>query len=539
MNNYHQFINIFYITDMKNLYAAALALSLLALPATMTGQNSSTDANEGVEGFYRLSNPAFGDTFTASSRFGFGFDLKSATDAGSVVYLKADELYSLIPQLEELEAKVNAGEIDINTYLNTMQELMTLNSWKSGYYPVQQFCIQGVDYAALIKKLADYADDAIEAFINTEVEDIWQNNRYDLMMMSIFTSGIITPADYETVESLSLWFENYLTRWRSIFDFALYLTPVNVIPDDDESPAVFNGKYHIRFRTPQWVGNMKKAQLWFNNLRASEDPDFEPLDIWATSMKRVLEAFAKDYPAESEAYCFVERLLSSIEADMQYCIGESEDGSLFCQPLPDAFGENGVVVSEDAFEQITWQFDAVDAEQPLAVAPVLCDADSYYYTTLCTGFAYQIASADVTAYYATAVNVETGEPTLAAIADGKVPALTPVVIRSRSSLAQDNCLVPVSDVLPAIEGNVLSGTLFAQDNTDQAVTLCMTDGKPVFAHRAALLDANTAYYTGQVASGIETLSLGAASQLYDLQGRKVSAAGQKGFYIVNGQKIIR
>lgn len=530
---------------MKKIYSFLMAAAMFICPATMMAQDDDS-AFDGFKGFYRLSNPGFDDSFYADGRYSIGASILSPTNAGQVVTLEADKMYTIADDWAKLDQLLEAGAIDATTYVQMFQQIMTLYSWKSGFYPVKHLRVQGVDYAEMVAKLADYTDDAIEDFLNNDVQRIWEENYTDLVMMGIFTS-VIYPGNYETPEALRAWFENYLTKWRSIADFKVYMQPVlTTAPEDDPDfiPEVTNN-YYLRFRTPQWLGgDMQKAQTWFNNWKSGNGtiPDAPQIDIWATAKRRILKALSADYPEGSDAYLFAKELLGGLEANMEYCFGENEEGKIYAQPLPDTFGENGVQITADILQQATWTLNEVNADMPFAAAPStsITDAEGNYYTTLFTDFAYQLQSDNTTAYYATEVNEITGEPTLVAIADGKVPAQTPVIICSKSAQPQDNVILPIDEEVAPISDNVLKGTYYAMENNGEKTAFGTADGKPLFGSIYGTIAANSAYYDGVITAGVKNVNtITTDNTAYDLQGRKVSDTSKSGVYIINGKKVIK
>lgn len=148
-------------------------------------------------------------------------------------------------------------------------------------------------------------------------------------------------------------------------------------------------------------------------------------------------------------------------------------------------------------------------------------------------------SPDVQVYSVSAVDGATGAATLHEIADGKIPARTAVVVRSKSTDLADNQLVPLDEEVAPLEGNVLEGTLFAQQNNGQMKTLSLTNGQPAFLALPTSVAANTAYYTGKVSDGIRSLRVdNKQTDIFDLQGRRVVRPAQKGIYIINGKKVV-
>lgn len=520
-----------------------LSVMLMASSVMVAQENESDTQPQKVSGYYRLTNPGFGDGLSVNNRYDVSTSQLTANNAGNIIQIETGELWSFAQEVEKLNKMIDAGLIDSVEYTNMFTQSMTVDAWKGGYYPVTSFRCQGVDYVPMIKKLADYADDAIEAYLNDEIPSIYEKYRNKLTLLCIFASDVINPSNLETVDTFRAWAENYLTRWRGIADFNMYLHAVYSDPVDETTMLVPTGEYYITFKTPCWIGNMQKAQTYINNMVYDDGSEVynDKMDLWADSKVRMLRAIAKDYPEGSAAYNFLHQLLGTSEINMQYIVGETEEGGLYIQPLPDTFGTNGVVVTADDIAKCTWMFNKVNDDMPFAVQPNqnLKDAEGNYYTTLCTDFAYEVKSAGVKAYYATEVN-KTGEATLVEIEGGKVPAQTPVVIKSLSADMKENILLPVVDDIAPISGNVLEGTLFASADAAGKNAFCMVAGKPAFGQALSELSANSAFYTGEV-DAISQLHFSTTStdKMYNLQGQSVDRLSKKGIYVVNGKKVVR
>lgn len=514
---------------MRKFYLYILGLILC------TSTNIFAQESAGASGFYRLENPAFGDEISVEGRFGFKGVAPDAGNAGAIFSIEAGEFYTAIPELQEIQRLYDEGLITGTEFVQMMQQVNVLNGWKSGLYPIKSFVVQGVDYAELLKKIDTYADNAIETFLNEESADIYREYRNTLTMLCIFASDVINPSNLENEETFAAWAEAYLTKWHSVADFGLYLNPINAIPDDTSAAPVFTGAYNIMFKTPVWVGNMKKAQTYINNMIIDDAQSDIHFDLWESAKKHIVNEIKKDYPEDSPVFAFLKQMLESTEMDTNYLIGENEDGTLYSQPTPDTFGENGVVVTEEDFARCVWYFDKVTEDKPLVITAKESDAEGNYYSTLYTGFAYDVKSADTKVYYATAVDASTGECTLEEIS-GTVPALTPVIIKSTT---EETSLLPVSSDAAAIEGNALLGTLYAQQNSGDMASLAVVEGSPVFKAFHDVVPANTTYVHGDVSAISQLMNATGASTIYDLQGRKVETINQKGIYIVNGKCFVR
>lgn len=520
---------------MKILYSIIATVSLLFLTGTVRAQETLADS---LSGYYRLTTPAYGDAFHAAQKFSIDPAALSLTDAGSIVRLQTSKAYTLQDELAELQRRLDAGEIDTTQYSQLFQQALTLSAWKSGCYPVRVFRIQGVDYAQFVADLADYTDDAIESFLNTGADSVYTKWQSSWPLIGIFTS-IMYPKDYATLTDFKNWCEKLITQARNITDFTIFMQPEIQSTD---AGGVYTGNYYLKFKTPAWIGNLKKAQIYMNSILTNNgaNKDVDTFNIWGSVKEAILGEIAKKYPAGSDAYNLAEQIFGNTEVDMVYCIGETEQGKLYAQPLPDTFGSNGVNLTADDIQRIVWKLSKVDADQPFAVAPQEKAADGSFYTTLYTDFPMQLTSAGTQAYYVTSVDANTGIPTLQEVPGNKIPALTPVIIKSSSASAQDNQILPLDEDVAPIEGNVLKGVLFSAESDGTQLSLSAGDGL-TFTQKSATLSANSAYYDGAVAAGISSVRSDAnhADAVYDLQGRKVSSLVSKGIYIINGHKVVR
>ena len=258
-------------------------------------------------------------------------------------------------------------------------------------------------------------------------------------------------------------------------------------------------------------------------------------------MERVLAEVAKDYTEESELYKLADNLFNYTKADMVYALSTDENGDLYAQPLPDAFGTNGVTLTDDQAQRLVWHPEDVDEGSPFAVAPQtsLKGDDGWYYTTLYTDFPFRVLSPDVDVYAVSAVDAATGAATLEEIPDSKVPACTPVVVRSKSVDLSANQLLPLDEEVAAVEGNLLKGTFFPQKNDGTMKTLTLSGGHPAFLAVPETVAGNSAYFDGQVANGLRQLSAVSTSRtVYDLQGRRMNGTAPKGIYVINGRKVV-
>lgn len=117
-----------------------------------------------------------------------------------------------------------------------------------------------------------------------------------------------------------------------------------------------------------------------------------------------------------------------------------------------------------------WTFKKIDNENEyFAVNPNEgVESGGKYYTTLFTSFAYKLSDG-MKAYYISKDNdhhiydtnkVKEPIAELIEIADGKIPAATPVIIECSSNNIEDNKVTLLSETLSPISGNALKGRVF-------------------------------------------------------------------------------
>lgn len=518
---------------MKKIYFLVVCM-MTFLSSTVCAQ--SFEDVEPITGYYRLINPSYEDAITFNGRFDMKAQVPDLGNIGQVVNIKTDKIYSAITEIQELQRMYDEGLITADQHVAMLQQVMTLNSWKSGLYPLKELNVQGVDYIKLLNKLPDYADDAIEAYLNDEVPALYENYRTDLIMLCVFASDIINPTNLETAETFSAWVEAYLTKWRSVADFGLYLQDVVTVPEEEDAAPVPTGAYYIMFKTPVWVGNMQKALTYINKI-LEQDGREERVDLWADTKKRILAQIAAEYGEDSPAVKFLDDMLGQSEMSTQYIIGEREDGSLYNQPLPDTFGQNGVSVTAEDVMRCQWYFLPVDEENPVTVTATEKDSEGNYYTTLNTDFPYTVLSENTELFQVNNYDETTLTAEFVSVGGEMNIAHNPVVIKSKKA---QSAFVPVESDYMGIADNVLQGTLYAQENTGNQLTIKVVDDKFGFWNYAETVPANSAYLPGSPElAAISAIKNNAnAEAVYDLVGRKVVKA-EKGVYIVNGKKVVR
>lgn len=528
---------------MKKIITSAIfAVSALGFTASAANE-LPTDIN----GFFRLNNAAFQESLSGLSSYNLGGALPDPCNPGSVLTIRTDKMWSMAEAMDKLQQMLDAGEITQEEHFQMFYNIMTLDSWKSGMYPVKEFTAQGQDFMEIAARFPDWADAAIEAFLNNDAEILYKDYRDMLTMLCVFATDIIKPVNLETVDTFKAWCESYLTKWRSVADFGLYMQPVYSNPPsdpEDETPMVPTGEYYLRMKTPPYVGSLQKAQIYINNMLTSNGTvtDVDTLNIWNSAKHYMLQEIEKEYPAESPVYNFVHNLFGNSVMNMEYAIGESEEGGLRLQPLPDAFNSQNITLTADDLERCKWMLSAVNDEQPLAVRPSsdMKDADGRFYSTLNLTYPARIVSPGVEIFYATAVNEENGVPALEQITGDIIPAYTPVFVRSISDDIKNNIILPLDEESAEVPGNILKGSVFETPNNGSYFILGASDAAPVFCVYPQVVPANSAYYEGSLVK-INTLDADSVNDgvYYDLLGREVKNPAAKGIYIVNGKKVVK
>lgn len=499
---------------------------------------------ERLDGYYRMTNEAFQEALTARNHYDIGATLPDPSNAGSVFRLKTDRMYSFAVEMEKLEKMLAEGQITQEQYMQMFLNLMNITSWKSGFFPIEEFKVQDVDYMDMLAKLPDIADDALENFLNTESSHIYNEYRGVLTFLCAVATDIIKPVNLETEASFRTWLENYLTKWRSVMDFGLYLHPVYSTPDDPEMAAEPTGEYYFEFKTPIYVGSMEKAQVYINNMLSNNgaDPDAEQLDIWGTAKHYMMMEIEKEHPEGSDAWNFIHNLLGDSKMNTIYVVGETEEGGIRIYELPDAFNSQGVTITADDIARFTWKFNLVNESEPFAanILKNTKDAEGFHYGTLNLAFPVKILSDGMEVFTATAMDYDTSLPTLEKMIGDVIPANSPVIVRNKSAEYADNKLLPLDEETTPLAPGVLQGTLFPEPNKGNFIILGDADNGPRFSGWTNPVPANTAFYEGELAE-IKSVVTDSESDavIYDIFGRIVKDSSRKGIYIIKGKKIIK
>lgn len=228
----------------------------------------------------------------------------------------------------------------------------------------------------------------------------------------------------------------------------------------------------------------------------------------------------------------------------------------------------------------------------IGIAPKV-NANGKHYALYYTGFAYNLLSSGMKAYYVTKVD-ESRDAVVYKEITGTIPAKTPVVIECSSESPANNKIEPLSETVNAIGGNQLKGVFFSAGNIwsghynsivyneTSMRTMNSKDGKLTFNTSTDMLptvevclvpgsshdkdyemkkciDHNTAYIQvsssakkdlnwvseADYSTGITNINTDESpSSIYDLQGNIVkkdatSTEGiSKGIYIYKGKKLV-
>lgn len=539
--------------NLTNLYKTKITMkkiftALTVVAATLFGGATAfAQSNTPVvpNGYYRMQNQAFQEYASTPQACQFVNGDITSSDAGAIFSIKTGPLASIADAMAELQARLDRGEITQAQYTQLFIQLLSgSNSWYFGKYPLESFVCQGFDYQSLIEELPDLCDAAIETFLNEDADDLYKEYYSTLLMLCAMSqSGFIYPADIASADTFKAWCLKTLTAIKGATKFQIYVDPISYTyevgggddwEDDEEYETVYTGACMLRFHTPPYSGDMKKAFEYVNMTNPGLD-----FDLWTQIKEYVAAEIVKEYGENSPELNLAKALLDSTYMDIEYLIGEGENGEIMVVPIPDVLGSNGITMPTDQqLLQCSWIFEGVGGSNPFTANMNVEGNDGNYYCTINTPFPFQVAKG-MTAYYATSVSND-GEADMVEITDGKVPANTPVILKNNSKAPADNVLTILDNEPAAINGNVLKGTIFAQPNPGTASTMIPTADGPRFIDYMPNLPGNYAYYDGAI-SGVGSVNVAPQfeGKMYDMLGREVKDANAKGIFIINGKKVVK
>lgn len=532
---------------MRKFYFALAMMAMTSVPTVALAQEGGDDewGDDPVftsieNGYFRVINNGYGDVLNLS-----GLHLIKAnqtenearTMPGTIFYYDTDGIYSFADDMAQFGDNITVADL---------MQLMATSAWKSGSYNTYDMTCQGVSLGGYLQNLGKYAKAALANFAESEeVRDFYENGPAWYLMVSM--SGVFYPGDLESLDTFKAAVNRFMARWGMFFDGNIYLKPAE---------NVENG-FLFHFHSPLDIAKMEDTQEQINNM---SDENGQKLgynyDFFGTFKNKIVEEAAKELDAEGVA--FLQHVLDQIDMNKEYYIGENENGELYVVGFTQEamFGENGELANINQ-DELLWIMQPVNEDNPLMVEmdEQLIDADANYYTTMFTEFPYELKDG-VEAYYIDAVNE--GVAHLTQI-EGKVPAMTGVILRSKSAAAVSNTVIPVDEEVAAIEGNLLKGTCLPMENPGHVSLLGLeaSDGEVinvVMREKASKIPANRCYIDTpedgssviiakaaegtELVTAIQTATIARqASPIYDLQGRRVMNP-TKGLYIQNGKKAI-
>ena len=530
---------------MKKIYFALAMMAMTSVPAM--AQEGETTYPTIETGYFRIVHNGYGDVLNVDKKYGFSLNATendARTMPGSIFYYDTDGMYMFGDDMEQLDPTSP-------DFVAQLQDLMGRTAWKSGSYTTYDFTNQGISYVGgYLSKLAKYVNDAFDNFSESDAVKEWYENP-DYILARVYLGATLTQFFYpESLTSLETFrgaVKNFMTVWKSYLDLNIYLSPV---------PNVENG-FNLMFHSPtDNVGGIRiqKTMDELSEYHIDDQVLDLSFDFFGAVKRQVIEEAAKELDGEALAY--IEHVLEPIELDKQYYICENEQGELYVagfNSLSGTFGEEGAFDDINP-EEIVWIMQPVDDVNPLMVEmdEQLIDVDANYYTTMFTEFPYELKDG-VEAYYIDAVNE--GVAHLTQI-EGKVPAMTGVILRSKSAAAVSNVVIPVDEEVAAIEGNLLKGTCLPMEAENVSVMKRAAEGETanIVMGKANAVEANQCYIdTPEDGSNVIIAAAGEApadptaiqaatiarqaSPIYDLQGRRVMNP-TKGLYIQNGKKAI-
>ncbi|MBQ9646260.1 MAG: hypothetical protein IJV24_07885 [Prevotella sp.] len=524
----------------KNSFIAMAAMAIMALPTTAMAQDDDDWSDEELpvsstidNGYFRIVNNGYGDVLSTNGTHQFGLTLtenSARTVPASIFYYDTNGIYNFADDMAQLGDNISVGDL---------MRLMTTSAWKSGSYTTYDLASQGISFGGYLRKLGEYTNTVLANFAESqEVKDFYENG--PAWYLSAAMSGAFYPADMESLDTFKAAVTRWMKQWKNYFDFNIYLKPAQ----DMENCFL------MHFHSPMDISKVQDTQEQINNMASEEGGSLGyHYDFFGCFKRKVVEEAAKEL--DEQGVAFLQHIMDQLELDKEYYIGENEQGELYVVGFSKEamFGENGELASINQ-DELIWTMQPVDDVNPLMVEMPSrhIGTDGYYYTTLFTDFAYQLGEG-VEAYYIDAIN--DGKAHLVAI-DGKVPAQTGVILRSKSKAAVSNVLLPIDEEVAAISGNLLKGTCLPIGSIEGAYAMSTTANEQGTAGAIEMspvshISANTCY-TEQHASivaldvaGIETAERqhdSARHTAFDLQGRSTSSTA-KGVYIVDGKKMVK
>ena len=534
---------------MKKIYMTLAMMAMMAVP-TVAQDDWGEDPvyTELSTGFFRFVHNGYGDVLNVNQKYGFSLDAtenSARTMPGSIFYYDTDGLYLFSDDMEQLDPTDPS-------FVTQLSDLMNRTAWKSGSYSTYDITNQGISFVGgYLGKLAKYVNDAFDNFHESDDVKNWYENPDNIharFYLMVTMTQFFNPMNLSTLEGFRGAVKNFMAYWKDYLDINIYVNNV---------PNIENG-FQLNFHSPaDNVGGIRIQKTLDELSHFNIDDGFYDFsfDFFGAVKRQVIAEAAKELDGEALAY--LEHVLEPIELDKVYSIGENEKGELYVAGYNynDAtFGEEGAFDNYNKDEMI-WIMQPVNEENPLMVEmnKGLQDVDGNYYTTMFTEFPYELKDG-VEAYYIDAVN--DGVAHLTQI-EGKVPAMTGVILRSKSYAAVSNTLIPVDEEVAAIEGNLLKGTcLPMKDAENVSVMRLVADGQTgnIVMGKAGQVAANECYIdTPEDGSNViiaasqnvdpTAISLTSTpntqhpSPIYDLQGRRV-VNPTKGLYIQNGRKAV-
>lgn len=524
------------------------------MPTVAQAQDGGEEWTPAIEtGYFRIVHNGYGDVLNVDQKYGFSLnatEYSARTMPGSVFYYDTNGFYSFANDMEQYR-NPETGEIEIP--VDVLQDLMSRVSWKSGSYTTYDFTNQGISFVnGYLGKLSKYVKDAFDNFHESEEVKNWYENPENIharMYLMVVMTKFFNPMYLTTLEGFKTCVKNFMSTWKSYLDLGIYLK---------STEEVENG-FILAFHSP--LDNVSGIRIQKTMDELSEfnldDQVYDfSFDFFGAVKRQVLAEAAKELDGEALAY--IEHILEPIELDKEYYICENEAGELYVagfNSLEGTFGQEGAFDAINP-EEIVWIMQPVDELNPLMVEmnKQVKDVDDNYYTTMFTEFPYELKEG-VEAYYIDAVNE--GKANLVQI-EGKVPAMTAVLLRSKSAAAVSNVVIPVDEEVPAIEGNLLKGTCLAMENPGNVSLLGVEaageQGYVVMKKANGEIPANQCYIdTPEDGSSViiaeagemdptgikanEEFRMKNEESFYSLSGQRVNRL-QKGVFIQNGKKIV-